>query len=78
MQTDLRHRVEEVIREHVAPALELDGTAIEVVAVTDGIASVRFGASCASCPGGIAVLLPWMEQELRKHLPEVEFIEAVP
>ena len=44
--TELRDRVELALKLHVAPALELDGSAIEVVSVADGIASVRLTGAC--------------------------------
>ncbi|MGL6097151.1 MAG: NifU family protein [Fimbriiglobus sp.] len=75
--TDLRDRVESALRTHAAPALELDGAGIEVVAVADGIASVRLTGACASCPGGVHGLVTGLEQQLRLHVPEVEFIEIV-
>ena len=45
MSADLKERVARVVREEVAPALEIDGTEIEVVDVSEGIAQVRFGLS---------------------------------
>lgn len=74
---DLRGRVEDALKRHVAPAMELDGTGIEVVAVENGIASVRLGEVCASCPATLMTVITGMEAELRKHVPEVEMIEAV-
>lgn len=76
--TSLRDRVEAALREHAAPALALDGTGIEVVAVADGIASVRLSGACSGCPASVHTILFGLEQELRKHVPEVEFLEAVP
>ena len=61
-----------------APALELDGAGIEVVSVADGIASVRLTGACSGCPATIMALVTGLESELRKHVPEVEFLEAVP
>lgn len=55
----------------------LDGSRIEVVAVDDGIASVRLTEACASCPASLSVIITGLEQELKKHVPEVEIIEAV-
>jgi Fe-S cluster biogenesis protein NfuA len=72
-----RMHVQRVLREQVAPALELDGSEIEVTAVVDGIASVRMAGVCASCPASLPVVIMSMEQELRKYIPEVEVIEAV-
>lgn len=76
--TDLRSRVESALRTHAAPALGLDGAAIDVVAVADGIASVRLSGACASCPATMMTIITGLEHELRTHVPEVEFIEAVP
>ena len=75
---DLKTRVERVLQTEVAPALELDGTAIEVLDVTDGVARLRIGGACASCPATIWTLINGIEQELRQRIPEIEYLEAVP
>jgi Fe-S cluster biogenesis protein NfuA len=77
-QTDLSERVAHALKAHVAPALALDAAGIEVVEVRDGIATVRLGGACAGCPATVMALIAGLEQELRKHVPEVEFLEAVP
>jgi Fe-S cluster biogenesis protein NfuA len=76
--TDLRSRVEAVIRSKVAPALELDGTAIEVLDVDQGCARVRLNGACAGCPATVMFIIRGMEEELRRHIPEIEYLEAVP
>lgn len=76
--SDLHARVTEAIRIHAAPAMELDGSVIEVVAVDDGIASLRLNGACSGCPATVVTLLTGLEHELRKHVPEIEFLEAVP
>ena len=76
--TDLRARVEDVIRTRVAPALDLDGTGIEVLDVDGGCARVRLSGACAGCPATVMFVVRGMEEELRKHVPEVEYLEAVP
>jgi Fe-S cluster biogenesis protein NfuA len=76
--SDLKIRVAQILAEHVGPALELDGTAIEVLDVTDGIARVRLGGVCSGCPSTLMAVINGIEQELRRHLPEVEYIEALP
>jgi len=75
--TDLRSRVEEAIRKHVAPILELDGTAVEVLDVDRGCARVRLNGACAGCPATVMFVIRGMEEELRRHVPEVEYLEAV-
>jgi Fe-S cluster biogenesis protein NfuA len=78
VQTSLATRVESALRTEVAPAVGLDGSGIEVVSVENGIASVRLGAVCGGCPATILSVITQMEQELRRHVPEVEILEAVP
>lgn len=74
----LRDRVQAVLRTHAAPALGLDPAGVEVVEVADGIASVRLSGTCVACPASIPTILTGLEAELRRHVPEVEFLEAVP
>ncbi|MFO0804833.1 MAG: NifU family protein [Gemmataceae bacterium] len=76
--TDLRSRVEHVLKTDIAAALMLDGNGIEVLDVSDGIAQLRLSGACAGCPATVMTVITSLESELRKHVPEVEVIEAVP
>lgn len=73
----LEARVLDALRTRAAPAMDLDGSEIEVIEVFDGIASVRLGAICASCPGTLSAVVAGLEQELKKHVPEVEILEVI-
>ena len=75
---DLKSRVTAALAEHVGPALEMDGTLLEVLDVTEGVARIRLGGVCGNCPSSIMLVVNGIEEELRKHVPEVDFIEAVP
>jgi len=75
---NLRERVEHALKHEIAPALLLDGNGIEVLEVVDGIASVRLTGVCAGCPATIMTVLTILEDELRKMVPEIEILEAVP
>jgi len=75
---DLKARVARVLAEQVGPALAMDGAAIEVVDVSDGVAQVRLGGVCSGCPSTIMTVIMGIEEELKKHVPEVEYLEAVP
>ncbi len=75
---ELKARVEHALKNEIAPALLLDGAGIEVLEVTNGIASVRLSGVCAGCPATIMTVLTSLEDELRKKVPEVEILEAVP
>lgn len=74
----LKERITQVLAREVGPALEMDGTAIEVLDVTDGVVRVRLGGVCGNCPSSIMAAIMGIEQELRRHVPEVEYLEAVP
>ncbi len=74
----LKERVAQVLAQEVGPALSMDGTLLEVLDVEDGIARIRLHGVCGNCPSSIMAVVMGIEQELRRHLPEVEFIEAVP
>ncbi|HTK76408.1 MAG TPA: NifU family protein [Gemmataceae bacterium] len=78
MSVDLKDRVVQVLAEEVGPALSLDGTAIEVVDVTDGVVQVRLSNVCAGCPSTIMTIVMGLEQELRQRIPEIEYLEALP
>ncbi len=75
---DLADRVRRALALEVGPALALDGTAIEVVDVQDGVARLRLENLCGACPSTIMTVLMTIEAELRRHVPEVEYLEAVP
>jgi Fe-S cluster biogenesis protein NfuA len=75
---NLKERVARVLAEQVAPALQMDGTGIEVLDVCDGVVQVRLGGVCGGCPSSIMSVIMGMEQERRQHIPEVEYLEVVP
>jgi Fe-S cluster biogenesis protein NfuA len=74
---DLKARAARVLAEDVAPALQMDGGAVELLDVTDGVARVRLGGLCGGCPSTIMAVIMGVEQELRRRVPEIEYVEAV-
>jgi Fe-S cluster biogenesis protein NfuA len=77
-QPDLKQRVARALADEVGPALAMDGTRLEVLDVCDGIARVRLHGVCGNCPGTIMAVVMGIEQELRRLVPEVEYLEALP
>jgi Fe-S cluster biogenesis protein NfuA len=75
---DLRQRVARVIAEEVAPLLGMDGSGIEVAAVEQGVVQVRLHGACGCCPGSVQTVIMGIEEELRRRVPEVEYLEVVP
>jgi Fe-S cluster biogenesis protein NfuA len=39
---------------------------------------VRLNGVCSGCPATVMFLIRGMEEELRRHVPEIEYLEAVP
>ena len=76
--TDVKERVRRALRDAIGPALGMDGAAIEVLDVQDGVVQVRLGGVCSGCPSSIMTVLMGIEAELRKRIPEVEYLEALP
>ena len=74
----LRERVEQVIAAEVQPLLTMDGTRVEVLDVTAGVVRVRLHGACAGCPGSVYAAVMGIEEELRRRVPGVEYLEAVP
>ena len=75
---DTRRRVARIVAEEVAPLLQMDGEGIEVVAVENGVVQVRLLGVCGCCPGSVHAVLMGIEDELRRRMPEVEYLEMIP
>ena len=76
--SDLKSRVAHILATEVEPILQLASGSMEVLDVTDGVVRLRLGEVCASCPSSVMVVVMELEQELRKRIPEIEYLEAVP
>jgi Fe-S cluster biogenesis protein NfuA len=76
--TDLKARVSRVLAEQVGPALALDGAGIEVLDITDGVVRLSLSGVCCACPTTLMTVIMGIEQELRKHVEEVKYLEVVP
>jgi Fe-S cluster biogenesis protein NfuA len=75
--SELHQRVARVLAEEIAPALQMDSGAVELIEVIDSVARVRLDGICDGCPSTIMAVLTSLEQELRRRVPEVEYIEPV-
>ena len=73
----LRARVAQVVADEIMPALEMDATGVEVVACDRGVVQVRLSGTCGSCPSSARAVVMGIEDELRKRIPEVEYLETV-
>jgi Fe-S cluster biogenesis protein NfuA len=75
---DLKGRVARVLAEEVLPLLEMDGGGVEVLGVDRGVVQVRLSGTCGSCPSTVRAVVMGIEEELRRRVPGVEYLEAVP
>lgn len=75
---DLKSRMARVLADEIAPALQLDGSGVEVLDIDAGVARVRLTGACTGCASTLMTIIMGMEQELRRHFPEIEYLEAVP
>lgn len=73
----LAQRVAQVVAEEVLPALAMDGTEIEVVSCDRGVVQVRLSGTCGSCPSSARAIIVGIEEELRRRVPGVEYLETV-
>ena len=73
----MRDKIEQVLKEDVAPVLARDGGGIELVDVSDdGVVKVRLTGGCAGCPFSQMTLLGVVEQALKSKISEVKKVEA--
>jgi Fe-S cluster biogenesis protein NfuA len=73
----VKEKVEEALKE-IGNALRMDGGDIELVDVVDNVVKVRLKGACAGCPFSQMTIKNFVEKELKKSIPEVEKVEAVP
>jgi Fe-S cluster biogenesis protein NfuA len=74
----LAEQVRRVLAQEAAPLLHLDGGVVDVLGVEDGVARLRLSGVCGGCPGTVQAVVFALEQELRRRVPGIEYLEAVP
>jgi Fe-S cluster biogenesis protein NfuA len=76
---ELWQRIEAVLDQHIRPGLRADGGDVEVVGIDDDkIVQVRMQGACQACPSSVMTLTMGIEATLKRHIPEIRFLEAVP
>jgi Fe-S cluster biogenesis protein NfuA len=76
-EEDLKETVARVLAREVAPLLGMDGASVEVIDVEGGVVRVRLHGGCG-CPGSVHAVIFGIEEELRRRVPGVVYLEAVP
>jgi Fe-S cluster biogenesis protein NfuA len=78
LPSQLRDRVE-VVLDRLRPALVADGGNVELAEVADdGTVSVILQGACATCPAQGATLRHGIEAGLRREIPEITTVIALP
>lgn len=72
----MRDKIEAAL-DKIRPALRADGGDAELVAVEDGVVTVRLTGACGSCPMSTMTLRMGVERILRQEVPEVKKLVAV-
>lgn len=75
---NLAERTRRVLAEEIGPALGMDGTHIELLEIKEGAARLRLNGACGNCPGSVMAVIMGIEQELRRLLPEIDYVEVEP
>jgi Fe-S cluster biogenesis protein NfuA len=78
LEAALTEQVRRVLAEEVAPLLHLDGGDVEVLGVADGVVRLRLSGVCGGCPGTVQAIVFALEEELRRRVPGVEYLEVAP
>lgn len=73
----LEDRVTKVL-DAIRPGLQMDGGDIELVGIEDGVVKVRLTGACAGCPMSMMTLQMGVERAIKREVPEVVRVEAVP
>ena len=73
----MKEKVEAALKE-IGNTLRMDGGDIELVEIVDNVVKVKLKGACAGCPFSQMTVKNFVEKELKKSIPEVERVEAVP
>ncbi len=69
-------KIKQLLEDHVRPAVEMDGGAIDFKSFEEGIVTVTMKGSCSGCPSSTLTLKSGIENLLKRMIPEVEAVEA--
>jgi riboflavin kinase/FMN adenylyltransferase len=74
---DLRNRVTRFLKDDVAPVLQMDHRDVHLLEIENGVARIRIQGGCDGCPSSIMAIIMGLEEELRRKVPEIEYLEVV-
>jgi len=62
----------------IRPMLQRDGGDVELVDVQEGVVTVRLRGACAGCPMSQMTPKNGIEKYLKREIPEILAVQAVP
>lgn len=72
----MREKIEKVLAK-IRVGLQRDGGDIELVGIENGVVKVRLKGACAGCPMSQMTMANFVEEAIRKEVPEVKRVEAI-
>lgn len=75
-ESEVIQKIKQLLDDHVKPAVEMDGGAIDFKSFENGVVTVMMKGSCSGCPSSTMTLKAGIENLLKRMVPEVEAVEA--
>ena len=75
-ESEVVTKIKQLLEDHVKPAVEMDGGAIDFKSFDSGVVTVTMKGSCSGCPSSTLTLKAGIENLLKRMVPEVESVEA--
>lgn len=75
-ETEIERKIKQLLEDHVKPAVEMDGGAIDFKSFHEGVVTVTLKGSCSGCPSSTMTLKAGIENLLKRMVPEVQTVEA--
>ncbi len=75
-ESEVITKIKKLLEDHVKPAVEMDGGAIDFKTFEQGVVTVTMKGSCSGCPSSTLTLKAGIENLLKRMVPEVEAVEA--
>jgi Fe-S cluster biogenesis protein NfuA len=75
-ESEVVAKIKQLLNDHVKPAVEMDGGAIDFKSFEEGVVTVQMKGACSGCPSSTMTLKAGIENLLKRMIPEVEAVES--
>jgi Fe-S cluster biogenesis protein NfuA len=73
---EIEIKIKRLLDDHVKPAVEMDGGAIQFKSYNNGIVNLMLQGSCSGCPSSMVTLKAGIEGMMKRMIPEVKEVVA--